>query len=102
MSGIRIPPAMPPAGFNLNTAVANFEEEKTFFGPMFVVIAPPIRRRLKKNRTQSDRDKSCLGRVIRRFRTGKALMRNTSRYCHDEDIDEDFDDIEDDIISWGP
>ncbi len=91
MSGIRIPPAMPPAGFNLNTAMANFEEEKTFFVSMFVVIAPQTRRRLKNNRTRKDRERelSTLGRVIRRFQSGSASLRKSGQESEDsqEEVD---------------
>lgn len=76
MSSIR-PTAMPPVRYDLNTTMAHFEEEKTFFGPMFVVITPYTRRRLKHLRSRRERERaaSSLGRVIRRFRTGRSMLR---------------------------
>ncbi len=84
MNGIRIPPAMPPAGFNLTTAAAgysvNFEEEKTFWASMLVVVTPNIPRKLKrkKSRRERERDASCLGKVLRRYRIGGTNMKRSS------------------------
>ena len=98
MSGIRIPPAMPPAGFSLNTAMANFEEEKTFFGPMFVVVTPNIRRRVKRNRTRQDRERemSSLGRVIRRFRSAGVFTRKRAAGSYQEEPEQDYPDFSED------
>ncbi|WP_281646854.1 hypothetical protein [Parendozoicomonas sp. Alg238-R29] len=91
MSSIR-PTAMPPTGYSLNTAMAHFEEEKTFFGPMFVVVAPYTRRRLKHLRSRRERERaaSTLGRVIRRFRTGRSMMRKRKqpKYYRDSTLDD--------------
>ncbi|MTI13558.1 hypothetical protein [Sansalvadorimonas verongulae] len=71
------PTAMPPVRYDINTAMANFEEEKTFFGPMLVVVTPYTRRRLRHLRSRRERERaaSSLGRVIRRFRTGRSMLR---------------------------
>ncbi|MCL6270206.1 hypothetical protein M3P05_09740 [Sansalvadorimonas sp. 2012CJ34-2] len=95
MSGINIPPAMPPAGFNLNTSMANFEEEKTFFASMwvckYVVINPNTPRKLKrkKSRKELEREASSLGKVIRRYRIQGANMKKsaggTTQYDGEQD-----------------
>ena len=87
MSGINFPPAMPPAGFNLNTAMAHFEEEKTFWASMYVVITPSTPRKLKKKRSreQRERDASCLGKVIRRYKIQGASMKQSPRNYPDCD-----------------
>ena len=90
MSGINIPPAMPP-GIDLNTLLAHFEEEKSLHMSMwackYVVITPFTRRKLmrKKSRHEQERDDSCLGKVIRRYRIAGADMKKApSGYAQDD------------------
>ena len=61
---------------NPNVAMANFEEEKSFFAAMYVVIAPNTRRRIKRKRSRREREReaSCLGRVIRRSQTAEPSL----------------------------
>lgn len=61
---------------NPNVAMANFEEEKSFFAAMYVVIAPNTRRRIKRKRSRREREReaSCLGRVIRRLQTAEPSL----------------------------
>ena len=56
--------------------MANFEEEKSFFAAMYVVIAPNTRRRIKRKRSRREREReaSCLGRVIRRLQTAEPSL----------------------------
>ena len=70
-----------PISINVQTAMGHFEEEKTFFGTMFVVITPPRGRRLSRRKSRKDRERemSSLGKVIRRYRIqGAALHKNSS------------------------
>ena len=61
---------------NPNVAMANFEEEKSFFAAMYVVVTPNTRRRIKRKRSRREREReaSCLGRVIRRSQTAEPSL----------------------------
>ncbi len=80
MSGIRFP-SNQPSPMTLQTAMANFEEEKTFFGTLFVIVTPYTRRQLKHLRSRSERERqaSTLGRVIRRLQTSDSMLRKNSQ-----------------------
>ncbi|MCY4472744.1 MAG: hypothetical protein OXC07_08025 [Kistimonas sp.] len=76
MSGIHIAPAPLCAAPSLLTAMAHFEEEKTFFGSMFVIVTPPTKRQVRKeSRDRRRRNRSSLGRVIRRSEVGGIMAR---------------------------
>ncbi|CAM3580415.1 hypothetical protein [Parendozoicomonas haliclonae] len=91
MSGINFPNNMPPTGLNnINTAMANFEEEKSFFALMYVVISPNTRRWVRRRRTRAERERerSSLGRVIRRFQAEGQMLKKHNPQQDDYYVDE--------------
>ncbi len=64
MRGVNFPPNASAPVVDMNIARANFEEEKSFFCSMFVVITPPRQRRLRRKRRRANR--SSRGQGIRR------------------------------------
>ena len=91
MSRINLPVNIPATNWNTNwstnnpnVAMANFEEEKSFFAAMYVVVAPNARRRIRHKRSRRERERamSCLGRVIRRLQPS-GLNLNRERKSED-------------------
>ena len=85
MSGLHSVPPPTCTALPLNTVVAHFEEEKTFFGSMFVIVTPHTRRRLRKeSRSQRRRNRSSLGRVVRRSEAAGVAARQTGHATEEE------------------